>query len=64
MSKLTKNEMRGSMFKVNKEKENQPDYQGNCLIDGRHYWMAGWIEEWEGGKRLAIQFKVAEQQEL
>ncbi len=61
---LTQNNMRGVLFKKEKEKESQPDYHGNALINGKHYWMAGWIEEKDGLKRLAIRFDIVEDKEL
>lgn len=27
-----------------KEKDLQPDIRGNCTIDGKEYWISGWIK--------------------
>ena len=63
---LTQKEMRGSLFKnTNKVESRQPDYHGNCLINGEHFWMAGWIESYGNNqKRLAVQFTPMESAEL
>lgn len=39
----------GTLFKNDrKEEERHPDYQGDCLIDGKAYRMSAWIKRKEG----------------
>ena len=40
------NTNRGSLFKNDrKELDNHPDYNGSINIDGKDYWLNGWIQE-------------------
>jgi hypothetical protein len=37
---------------INDKKEkgdNKPDRKGDCLIDGKPYWLSGWIKKGNGG---------------
>ncbi len=44
------NTNRGVFFKnLEKEKESQPDYRGNINVDGKEYWISGWIKEPKNG---------------
>jgi len=29
----------------NKEKDSHPDHRGQCIIDGREYWISAWIKQ-------------------
>ena len=41
-----KRDMSGVLFKNDrKEQPNHPDYEGSCTIDGKDYWMKGWIKD-------------------
>lgn len=48
----------GSLFKNDrKEKESQPDYRGDALIDGKLYWMSAWLNESpKGTKYMSVKF--------
>lgn len=48
----------GSMF-VNEKKESEthPDRTGSALIDGKEYWVNGWIKESAKGKWMSLAFK-------
>ena len=48
----------GSMF-VNdkKETETHPDRTGTALIDGKEYWVSGWIKDGAKGKWMSLAFK-------
>ena len=40
------NTNRGSLFKNDrKELDNHPDYNGSINIDGKDYWLNGWLKE-------------------
>lgn len=52
-------ELSGSIF-VNdrKEKDSHPDFKGQCLIDGKPYWVSGWKKKTGEGKTwLSLSFK-------
>ena len=52
-------ELSGSIF-VNdrKEKDSHPDFKGQCLIDGKSYWVSGWKKKTGEGKTwLSLAFK-------
>lgn len=46
-------ELSGSMFKNDKKTQpNHPDYRGDCKVEGRLYWMSGWIKETKAGAKF------------
>lgn len=52
-------ELSGSLFKNEfKEKESQPDYKGNCVIEGVDYSVAAWVNESRntGKKYFSLKF--------
>ena len=51
-------ELSGSIFKnQRKDQPNQPDYRGDCLINGVPMWVSGWIKETRAGdKFLSLAF--------
>ena len=41
---LDKDNNRGTLFRnKKKERDNQPDYDGTANIDGKPYWINGWV---------------------
>jgi hypothetical protein len=57
-------ELNGSMFKNDTKTGNQPDYKGNCLIDGKKYYISGWIKESAAGKKyLSLAYQSVESAE-
>lgn len=46
-------EGRGALFEKEKENEKQPDYSGSIKIDGRDYWLSGWLEK---GKKSGVEY--------
>lgn len=36
-----------------KQQPNHPDYSGQCEVDGKQYWLSGWIKEGKPGSKLA-----------
>jgi hypothetical protein len=51
----------GALFKnLKKEKPTHPDYQGDCTIHGKKFWMSAWIKEGQKGKYMSVAFRQAE----
>jgi uncharacterized protein (DUF736 family) len=43
----------GNLFKnLRKEKPNQPDYRGECVINGVKYLISGWIKQSKKGTKF------------
>ncbi len=49
----------GSLFKnEKKEKDTHPDRTGTAMIDGREYWISGWIKTGKNGSKfMSLAFK-------
>ena len=53
------NTNRGTLGKnKRKEKDTQPEYTGKCDIDGKMYWINGWVKEANGSKFFSLSFKA------
>jgi hypothetical protein len=54
----------GAVFQnQRKEKDTHPDRTGDAMIDGREYWVNGWIKQDRNGKQfLSLAFKPKDQQ--
>ena len=53
MSEQYDNNLRGALFKNNKRtEERQPEYTGNCEIDGKEYWVSAWVRESKNGNKF------------
>jgi hypothetical protein len=52
----------GALWKnTRKKQENHPDFTGECLINGREYWLSGWARESQKGNRYtSLAFKPKE----
>lgn len=52
----------GSIFNnERKEQDSHPDRTGSCNIDGRDYWVNGWLKKTKDGKPyLSLSFKLKE----
>jgi len=60
------NELRGVLFKNDKkERDNQPDYKGNCEINGIQFWLSAWIKTTQnaGNKYMSLSFTPKERTE-
>jgi hypothetical protein len=54
-------DMTGSLFdnSARKEKDSHPDRSGTAMIDGREYWVSGWLKKDKNGKPwLSLAFKL------
>ena len=45
-----------------KEKDTHPDLKGRATIDGREYWISGWLKENERGKWYSLSFQPKDEQ--
>ncbi len=55
------NNMRGVLFKNDKatDENKQPQYRGNCEIDGKEYSISSWIKTAKSGvKFMSLSFEV------
>jgi hypothetical protein len=55
----------GALFKNDrKEKVNHPDYQGDCLVNGKKMRIAGWIKTSTHGKNfMSLSFSEPREQQ-
>ncbi len=61
---VEKRDMSGILFKNDrKETDKQPDYTGNCTIEGKDYWMSAWIKQGNKGKFMSFAYKPKESPE-
>jgi hypothetical protein len=50
--------MSGVVFRNEKKtKDTQPGYTGQCMIDGKEYFMDAWVKEGRSGKFFSFSFK-------
>ena len=53
----------GVLFSNDKrEKESHPKYKGNIRVDGKDYWISGWIKEGKNGKFMGLAVSPKEDQ--
>lgn len=52
----------GSIFKNDKkEKDTHPDRTGSAMIDGKQYWVSGWVKQDRNGNPwMSLAFKPKE----
>lgn len=56
------NELSGTLSRNTfKDSEKQPDFRGNCVINGEGYKISGWIREGKNGKFFSLSFTPKEQ---
>src|SRR5262245_31919676 len=49
---------RGSLFRNDeKTRDEDRDYSGSINIEGREYWLSGWVKEGKKGKFLSLSIK-------
>lgn len=51
----------GALFKNDKKTTaNQPDYRGDCVVNGTPMWISAWIKEGQRGKFMSLSFQPKE----
>lgn len=54
----------GIMFVNDRKTESKhPDRTGNCMIEGREFWVSGWVKQGAKGPFLTLSFKPKDGQE-
>ncbi len=57
------NTNRGTLGRnARREKDTHPEYSGKCDIDGKMYWISGWVKEGQDGKFFSLSFRPQDQQ--
>jgi cytochrome b involved in lipid metabolism len=52
------NDNSGAIFRnKRKEKDSHPDRTGQCTINGKEYWISGWMKEKDGEPYMSLAFK-------
>ena len=52
MSSYEQKDMTGSLFRNDKrESDHHPEVTGSILIEGKAYWLSGWVRESAQGKK-------------
>lgn len=55
-------DMSGSLSKnTRKEKPSHADYNGSIVIEGRKFWLNGWVKDGEKGKFLSLSARAADE---
>ena len=55
------NTNRGTLGKnKRREKDTHPEYTGKLNVDGREYWLSGWVKESNGEKFFSLSVKPKE----
>lgn len=45
-----------------RQKDTHPEYNGQCVIDGKAYWISAWVKDGQSGKFFSLSFRPKEQQ--
>lgn len=58
------NTNRGTLGKNrNRKTDKHPEYSGKINIEGRDYWLSGWIKEGKDGKFFSLAVQPKEQKQ-
>lgn len=54
---------RGTLGKnKRREKDSHPEYTGKLNVDGKEYWLSGWVKESGGEKFFSLSVKAKDEQ--
>lgn len=57
------NTNRGTLGKnKRREKDSHPEYTGKLNVDGKEYWLSGWVKESDGEKFFSLSVKAKDEQ--
>ena len=60
----TQRDMSGILFKNDRKTQtNQPDYTGDCKVNGTVYRLAAWVKQGAQGKFLSLAISVPQAQQ-
>lgn len=58
---MNKYDNSGALFVNDRiEKDSHPDRTGTAMIDGKEYWVSGWIKSGNKGQFMSLAFKPKE----
>jgi hypothetical protein len=46
---------------LRKQKDGHPDFTGSITIEGKEYWLSGWIKEGAKGKFFSLSVKAKDE---
>ena len=56
-----KRDMSGTIGKNDRRtQDNHPTHSGSAMIDGREYWINGWVKNSDRGSFLSLAFRAKE----
>ena len=63
---MTQYDNSGALSKNERQRpgKKDPEYQGQCTIDGRQYWLSAWKKTGPRGGFLSLSFKGKDQQQV
>ena len=41
-----------------RKNDKQPEFSGQCKVDGVDYWISGWVKEGKNGRFFSLSFKA------
>lgn len=47
----------------NRTNDKQPEFKGQATVDGKEYWLAGWVKENDRGKYFSLKFEPKDAQQ-
>jgi hypothetical protein len=52
----------GALFSNRDKPDAKSEYGGSCVIEGREYWLNGWVKETKDGRKyFSLSFRAKDQ---